>query len=174
MEHILIVDGYNVIGAWPELKRLANHSLEDARDRLIEMLADYQGFSGARVILVFDAHQVPGLGGTYNQYRLDIQYTKEKETADERIERLVTQLVSRRRQIHVATSDQTEQHVVFGKGALRKPARELLFELEENRKLLTARVDEQRQMSKKNLLIGGISSEMLHKLEQWRRGRPKS
>ncbi|GIQ70336.1 NYN domain-containing protein [Xylanibacillus composti] len=175
MEHILIVDGYNVIGAWPELKRLADTNLEDARDRLIEMLADYQGFSGARVILVFDAHQVPGLGGAYSQYRLDIQYTKEKETADERIERLVTQLINRRRQIHVATSDQTEQHVIFGKGALRKPARELLIELEENRKLVAARVDEQRQMSKKkNLLIGGVSTEMLQKLEQWRRGKPKS
>ena len=63
MSQILLVDGYNMIGAWSELRQLADDNLEDARDRLIELLANYQGFSGKRIILVFDAHQVPGAGG---------------------------------------------------------------------------------------------------------------
>lgn len=116
MEEVLIVDGYNMIGAWPELKALAETGLEEARDRLVAALADYQGFSGRKVILVFDAHQVPGAGATYRTFGLDIRYTKEKETADELIERLVGELESRRRRIYVATSDFVEQHVTFGRG----------------------------------------------------------
>lgn len=82
MEEILIVDGYNMIGAWPELMQLKDENLEEARDRLIELLADYSGFSGRRVILVFDAYKVPGLGASYQQHRLEIIYTKEKETRE--------------------------------------------------------------------------------------------
>ena len=91
MNQILLVDCYNMIGAWSELRQLADDNLEHARDRLVELLAEYQGFSGKRVILVFDAHQVPGSGGIYRQSRLEVIYTKEKETADECIERLVGQ-----------------------------------------------------------------------------------
>src|SRR5688572_15275595 len=88
-EVVLLVDGYNMIGAWPELERLKESGLEDARDRLLDMLAEYQGYSGTKVYVIFDAHRVPGLGKTYNQHKLTVIYTKEKETADECIERLV-------------------------------------------------------------------------------------
>lgn len=65
IQEILIVDGYNIIGAWPELQRLKELSLEEARDRLIDIMAEYQSFSGMKVIVVFDAYYVPGLGKKY-------------------------------------------------------------------------------------------------------------
>lgn len=169
MEEVLIVDGYNIIGAWPELVALKDDKLEEARDRLIEMLADYQGYSGKRVIVVFDAYKVPGLGASYQQHRLEIIYTKEKETADECIERLAKQLQRRRRQIVVATSDYTEQHVAFAQGALRMSARELKVEWESAQQEVRKRLD--RAKSKpSNALEGRLSGEIQDVLERWRRG----
>jgi hypothetical protein len=168
MEEVLIVDGYNMIGAWPELCRLKDDHFEEARDRLIEMLADYKGYSGRRVILVFDAYKVPGLGASFRQNSLEIIYTKEKETADECIERLVKDLQRRKRSIIVATSDFTEQHVAFGQGALRMSARELLIEIEESRSEVRKRL-EKRVKQPKNPLEGRLSEDMF---ERWRRGDP--
>src|SRR5690606_37583424 len=124
-DDVLLVDGYNMIGAWPEPERLKELDLEAARERLPAKLAEYQGCPGTRVYVIFDAHQVRGLGKTYRQHKLTVIYTREKETADECIERLVGELMKRGRHIYVATSDMIEQHVAFGKGALRVSAREL-------------------------------------------------
>jgi predicted RNA-binding protein with PIN domain len=169
MNEELIVDGYNIIGAWPELTELKDDKLEEARDRLIDMLADYQGYSGKRVIIVFDAYKVPGLGASYRQNRLEIIYTKEKETADECIERLVKDLLHRRRQIVVATSDYTEQHVAFAQGALRMSARELLIEWETAKGEVRKRL-ERAQRKPSNTLEGRLSDEIQDVLEKWRRG----
>lgn len=168
-QQVLIVDGYNMIGAWPELREKAQHSLEDARDRLIELLADYQGYSGLKVIIVFDAHQVPGLGVKYKQHRLDIRYTKAKETADECIERLVALLADRNTTIHVATSDYMEQSVIFGKGALRLSARELLIRVEESQRKINMRITDEK-IQKRNTFESTMSDELKDLLEQWRRG----
>jgi len=168
MKDYLIVDGYNIIGAWPELARLRDIRLEDARDRLIDILADYQAYSGLNVYLVFDAHQVPGVGGKYEQSRLQIVYTKEKETADELIERLVSDFTGRRRQVYVATSDMAEQHVIFGRGALRLPARELLTKVKESRKEVRRRLEEESKRGG-NTLDSKLSEEQREKLERWRR-----
>jgi predicted RNA-binding protein with PIN domain len=170
MDDYLIVDGYNMIGAWPELSKLANIELEEARDKLIQMLAEYQGYSGMSVILVFDAHQVPGLGGQYRQSRLDIRYTKAKETADECIERLVTELAHRRRNLYVATSDFVEQHVTFGKGALRLSARELLTDIKESRKKIQQQISEHK-LVKRNTFDSTLSNDLKSTLEKWRRGK---
>ncbi len=170
MGEYLIVDGYNIIGAWRELQKLSELHLEDARDRLIEMLANYQGFSGRKVILVFDAHQIPGLGAHYKQSRLDIRYTKAKETADECIERLVTELVHRRRTIYVATSDYVEQNVTFGKGALRISARELLIEIQKSHLDIQNKIKENKS-TKRNTFDGKLSRELKITLEKWRRGK---
>lgn len=169
MEEVLIVDGYNMIGAWPELKALAETGLEEARDRLVAALADYQGFSGRKVILVFDAHQVPGAGATYRTFGLDIRYTKEKETADELIERLVGELESRRRRIYVATSDFVEQHVTFGRGALRISARELLADMEANNREMEKEIEE-RNRKVRNTFGNKIPLELRGLFEKWRRG----
>jgi len=171
-DDILLVDGYNMIGAWPELERLKEIDLEDARDQLVSMLADYQGFTGLRVYVVFDAHQVPGIGKTYKQNRLTVLYTKEKETADECIERLCSELSSRRQNIYVATSDLVEQHVAFGQGALRMSARELLIEVNQSRKDIQQAL-RQETAKKRNSVDGIISSEILSKMEKLRRGENK-
>lgn len=167
---VLLVDGYNMIGAWKELSDLARTDLQDARDRLLVRLADYQGFSGKRVIVVFDAYRVPGLGKSFTESKVQIYFTKEKETADECIERLVGELSSRRRQIYVATSDMVEQHVIFGQGALRMSARELFIELEQNDKELGQKIKEEYQKkSTKNTIDSKLSPEMRKLFENWRR-----
>ncbi|MDF2724442.1 MAG: ribonuclease-like protein [Paenibacillus sp.] len=170
MKQVVIVDGYNIIGAWTELQKLKEHSLEEARDRLIELLADYQAYKGNKVYVVFDAYQVPGLGGTYNQRNIEVLYTKEKETADARIERLVADLRGRRVQIFVATSDSVEQHVTFGQGALRLPARELLFTIREIRKEIRNTIRE-TSVPAKNSVDSKLTDEQRDKFEKWRRGR---
>lgn len=170
MLEIVIVDGYNIIGAWPELRKLKDVKLDEARDRLIEMLADYQAYAGNVVYVVFDAHQVPGLGGRYEMSSVRILYTREKETADELIERLVAELAGRRKLVYVATSDMTEQHVVFGRGALRMPARELLLKVRESRKEVRERID-RTDAESRNTLGSNLSKEMLQLFEKWRRGK---
>ncbi|WP_211749507.1 NYN domain-containing protein [Paenibacillus sp. Marseille-Q4541] len=167
---VLLVDGYNMIGAWKDLSALARTDLQDARDRLLMRLADYQGFSGIRVIVVFDAYRVPGLGKSFTESKVQVYFTKEKETADECIERLVGDLSSRRRQIYVATSDMVEQHVIFGQGALRLSARELFIELEQNDKELGRKIkDEYQKKSTKNTIDSKLTPEMRKLFENWRR-----
>ncbi|KQY85762.1 RNA-binding protein [Paenibacillus sp. Root52] len=166
---VLLVDGYNMIGDWPELSKLAQSGLEEARNRLLSRLADYQAFSGRKVIVVFDAYLVPGLGKSFTQSKIQIYFTKEKETADECIERLVRELSMRRRQIYVATSDMVEQHVIFGQGALRVSARELLIEVEQNEKELQKRLEERQSQTTRNTLGGKLSPDVLKQFERWRR-----
>lgn len=166
---VLLVDGYNMIGAWPELSVLIQSGMQEARDRLLERLADHQAYSGRRVIVVFDAYRVPGLGKTYAQSKVQIYFTKEKETADECIERLVRELTSRRRDIYVATSDQVEQHVAFGQGALRVSARELLIEVEESEKEVQKRIALDQEKSLRNSVEAKLSPEMKRLFERWRR-----
>ncbi|MMZ61164.1 YacP-like NYN domain protein [compost metagenome] len=166
---VLLVDGYNMIGGWPELAALSKNDLEEARNRLLARLADYQAFSGRKVIVVFDAYRVPGLGKSFAQYKIDIYYTKEKETADECIERLVGELWHRRRQIYVATSDMVEQHVIFGQGALRISARELLTQVEQSEKEIQTKLTERSSNTARNTLDGKLSPEMRQMFERWRR-----
>jgi len=169
MEEILVVDGYNIIGDWPELKDLKNNGqLEEARDALLDWLSEYKAYSGKEVIVVFDAHQVPGVGKKYNQKRLTIYFTKENETADELIERLVKKLISRKRIVYVATSDYTEQRVIFGQGALRVSARELSIEKELIDKSIENKVVKQYKQNKSSILLS-LDEEKLKVFEKWRR-----
>lgn len=168
---VLLVDGYNMIGAWPELVAMSRISLQEARDYLLNQLADYQAYSGRRVIVVFDAYKVPGLGGAFAQNKIAVHFTKEKETADECIERFVHELTHRRRQIYVATSDSTEQHVAFGKGALRISARELLIELDQSKLDVTKYIERDRPMSQRNAMEGKMKEDIRSKLEEWRRSK---
>lgn len=165
---ILLVDGYNIIGAWKELRALKADKLIDARDRLIEMMAEYKAYSGWRVIVVFDAHLVPGIEHKKIQHAVEVIYTRKNETADERIEKLAASLPTRRDQVHVATSDLTEQWVIFAQGALRISARELEIEMEQVQTKITKNVktiQEKRPTSKIPL-----SAEVTEIFEKWRRG----
>lgn len=169
MEDILLVDGYNIIGAWPELRELRKKDFSLARDLLVEKMAEYQAFKGYRVIIIFDAHLVSGVGKKYKNHGLEIIYTKENETADERIEKLVKELKRVDLNIHVATSDFTEQSVIFGSGALRKSARELLVELEIAEKNITKAVEKTKKNKDSTKLK--LSKELTETFEKWRRGK---
>jgi predicted RNA-binding protein with PIN domain len=158
-----------VIGAWPHLRNLREQNLDLARDLLIDSIADYQGFTGIRCMIVFDAYNVPGLGRTDQLRKVDIFYTKEKETADERIERLVKQLTRRRRQVYVATSDFTEQSVTFGAGALRLSARELWIKIQETVREVSKQVDAQ-PLSQRNTFDNRMNSELRSLFDRWRKG----
>ncbi|WP_010095798.1 NYN domain-containing protein [Ornithinibacillus scapharcae] len=165
---VLIVDGYNIIGDWEELRRLKKKDMSQARDRLIELMAEYQAYSGARVIIVFDAYYVRGIESKLKQYRVEVIFTKEKETADECIERLVKKLKNVKTQVYVATSDYTEQRVTFGQGALRKSARELAIEFENVEREISSNVSEHQKAKPKTKIP--LNDDVLEKFEKWRRG----
>jgi predicted RNA-binding protein with PIN domain len=169
MEQILIVDGYNIIGAWPELQILKELDLEDARDMLIHELSEYQSFSGMKVYVVFDAYKVPGLGKKIFNHNLRIVFTKEKQTADELIERLVTKLTRRGTDVYVATSDLLEQHVIFGLKAYRIPANELKVMIEENKKNVKKQI-KQVNHPRRNSFDNYINKDLMEIFEKWRRG----
>ncbi|WML29445.1 NYN domain-containing protein [Neobacillus sp. OS1-32] len=165
---ILLVDGYNIIGAWPELKALKEHDLAAARDRLVERMAEYQAMSGYRVIVVFDAYYVPGTAKKYKNHKVEVIFTRENETADERIEKMAISLNNRKTQIHVATSDYTEQWAIFGQGALRISARELLHEMTSVEKGIKHQVKSIQEKKPGSKIP--ISDEMAEIFEKWRRG----
>jgi len=123
-EEFVLVDGYNILFAWDELKDIARDNLDAARHLLMNLLCNYQAYRGCAVILVFDAYRVPqGLGAVEKYHNLYIVYTKEAETADQYIERVTYELHGRRH-VRVATSDNLEQLIILGHGAVRVSARE--------------------------------------------------
>ena len=130
-ESCILVDGYNVIHAWPELKELMAVNVGSARDRLIREMSNYQGYVGGVLILVFDAYKVKGNPGSVEKLdNVYVVYTKEAETADQYIEKTVHDMASKYR-ITVATSDGLEQMIIWGDGALRMSSLGLLADLRE-------------------------------------------
>lgn len=166
---VLVVDGYNIIGDWTELKRLKDTDLEQARNRLIEKMAEYQAYTGYRVIIIFDAYYVSGTSSKLKEYKVEIIYTKESETADERIEKLVKELKNVVNQVYVATSDYAEQRTIFGRGALRKSARELYIEVIDMERAIEESI-KQHKKRKEHIKIP-LNDDVLEKFEKWRRGR---
>ncbi len=132
-QEYLLVDGYNIIFAWDELKALARDSLEGARHLLMDLLCNFQGYQKCVVILVFDAYKVKGNPGSVEHYRnIHVVYTKEAETADAYIERATYEIARANpdRRVRVATSDNLEQLIILGHGAIRVSAREFHEEVE--------------------------------------------
>ena len=129
----LLVDGYNIIFAWPDLQALAKTSLEDARKSLVDILSNYHGFHPCELILVFDAYRVHGGIGSQEEIQgIHLVYTKEAETADNYIEKTIRQIVRKKNsEIRVATSDALEQVIILGGGASRVSAREFRSEVEQ-------------------------------------------
>lgn len=121
----LLVDGYNIIFAWEELKAVSRESLEHARQCLMDILANYHGFHPCELILVFDAYKVAGnVGATEEYHGIHIVYTREAETADNYIEKTIYKIAKDHR-VRVATSDALEQMIILSSGALRVSAAEL-------------------------------------------------
>ena len=115
----LLVDGYNIIFAWDDLKKISEENLDAARAELVNMMCNYQGYAGCELILVFDAYKVKGKHREVERHsNINIVYTKESETADSYIER-VTHELSKKHRVRVATSDGQEQMIILGNGALR-------------------------------------------------------
>ena len=126
----LLVDGYNIIHAWDELKEMASTNLEAARRMLMDILCNYQGFKKCIVILVFDAYRVKGNPGSVEHWNnIHVVYTKEAETADTYIERATYDLAKNHR-VRVATSDNLEQLIILGHGAVRVSAKDFRAEIE--------------------------------------------
>ncbi len=129
-ENYLLVDAYNIIFAWDELKNLAKDNLSAARTKLIDILSDYQAYKKCKLIIVFDAYKVEGGIEQVIEYdNIHVVYTKEAETADMYIEK-VTKDIGSKHNVIVATSDYLEQMIIMGHGAMRLSARELKEEIE--------------------------------------------
>ncbi len=128
-EEFMIVDGYNIIFAWEELNDLAKRNIDSARDKLKDILSNYQGYRGGRMLLVFDAYKRKGNPGKSEQYHnIQVVYTRQDETADMYIEKKVHELRGKYK-VTVATSDGLEQLTVLSMGALRMSAKGLFEEI---------------------------------------------
>ena len=131
----ILVDGYNMIFSWPQLKEIARENMDAARSLLMQMMGDYQGYRECLLILVFDAYQVSEHVETlYKDQSIYVVYTKQAQTADMYIEKTTHEL-SNRYHVIVATSDGLEQLIVISQGAHRMSARELLKEVEATKKI---------------------------------------
>lgn len=168
MNVYLIVDGYNIINSWPELKSIQEDNLENAREKLIELLESYRAYKGIKVVVVFDAHLVKGSMEKHEYHGgLEVVYTKENETADSYIEKFANN-VGKMYNILVATSDWLEQQVVLGRGAARISARELHSEVLMAREIMRTRYRLTNSMQK-HTIENRIHRDILEKLEKMRR-----
>lgn len=144
-EEYLLVDGYNIIFAWEELKELADANIDAARGKLMDILCDYQGFKKCRLIVVFDAYKVKGNIGVVQKYHnIEVVYTKEAETADMYIEKAAHRIDKGEYRVTVATSDGLIQLIVWGQGCLLMSARELKAEIERARAQIREEYTERR------------------------------
>lgn len=169
---ILLVDGYNIIFAWEDLKELAKENLSGARGKLMDILCNFQGYRKNTVILVFDGYKVEGNPGEILKYHnIYVVYTKEAETADQYIEKTVHD-ISRHYRVRVATSDAMEQMIILGAGAMRISAKELREEL-----ILTGREMKEVHMlqTKKTgtYLFDSLSEELAELMSEVRLGKRK-
>ncbi|MFG6327348.1 MAG: TetM/TetW/TetO/TetS family tetracycline resistance ribosomal protection protein [Lachnospiraceae bacterium] len=129
-EEYLLVDGYNIIFAWEELRELSKVNMDSARVSLLEIMCNYQGFTGVQLIVVFDAYKVQGNKGSVEKYKnIYAVYTREAETADQYIEKTVHN-IGKKHRVTVATSDRLEQMIILGDGAVRLSAAGLKDEVE--------------------------------------------
>lgn len=166
----LLVDGYNIIFAWEELNELAKASIDAARNKLMDILSNYQGFSGCTLILVFDAYKVKGNQGEVQKYHnIYVVYTKEAETADQYIEK-TTHEIGRKYKVTVATSDALEQVIVMGQGAYRISARDFYEEVERTEKQIRE-INERERGEKRNYLLDYAKEEDAREMEKVRLGK---
>lgn len=168
MKPLLVVDGYNVIGAW-ELAAKKGWSFEECREQLTVRLEEYAAFHGCEVILVFDGTRSERLLRSHEtRGAVEVVFTRHGEIADQYIERLCDGQ-PRYREVRVATSDNVEQTVILGRGATRLPSRELL------REMAQAHAAQRDQISrlpaaKSNMLISRLPKPQRDALEKMRRG----
>ena len=171
-EEYLLVDGYNIIFSWEELKELSERDIGAARGKLADILSNYQGFRKCTLILVYDAYKVEGNPGEVMKYHnIYIVYTKEAETADQYIEKTVRR-IAKNADVTVATSDGLEQVIIMGQGAQRMSAPGLKEEVELALKELRGE-HLGRQVNLKNYLLDYLDEETAKQMEEIRLGKEK-
>ncbi|EHL15902.1 hypothetical protein HMPREF9630_01459 [Peptoanaerobacter stomatis] len=170
LKKILIVDGYNVINAWEDLKKLSEENLEYAREKLNYVISEYAQFKGYKTIIVYDAYKVKDSVTRYEKIKnLEIVFTKEKETADTYIERYITELGPKKfLDITVATDDIAEQQVVSGKGGNRISTRQLYIEVNNAQVKIQEKI-QKTVKNKRNTLDDFLDKEMIEKLNDMRK-----
>ncbi|GAB6178922.1 NYN domain-containing protein [Desulfotomaculum defluvii] len=167
MREFSLVDGYNVIYAWPEFEKMLENGLDHCRDQLINSLANFAGYEGSSVTVVFAAHLVKS-GVEHHEivHGIEVYYTMEGETADSLIERIVGDL-GKQGNVYVVTSDWDEQKIIFGRGAYRVTPKEFRSQVK--------KVNKQRQekFNKVNptegYLADKLPADIRLMLEKWRR-----
>lgn len=167
MEEYLVVDGYNVLHSWKELEKLMQINLSHARDKLIDVLVEYRAMTEQKVIVVFDAHMVLGNQEHLEKInKIEVIYSKEGETADSVIEKLISSLI-KKGSVFVVTSDGDEQFAIFGQGAYRITPQELLNRIKqlkkENESKLSTSFPSDRYLGNR------LEGELLKIFEKWRR-----
>lgn len=166
----LLVDGYNIIFAWDNLKKIAENSLEDARDKLVSILSNYQGAKGIELIIVFDAHLLKGNSGSKEKIgKVHIVYTKEAETADTYIE-LITHSLAKDYKVRVATSDRLEQIIIMGNGAYRVSSMELRADVKATAKKVQKKIQEMKPV-KNNMLFDNLDPKTAKWFEEMRQNK---
>lgn len=166
----LLVDGYNIIFAWDNLRKIADKSLEDARDKLIAILSNYQGTKGIELIIVFDAHLLKGNTGSKEKIgKTYVIYTKEAETADTYIE-LISHNLAKDYIVKVATSDRLEQLIILGNGAYRVTAMELKADVRECAQKVKRKIQEIKPV-KNNMLFDNLDPKTAKWFEEMRQNK---
>ena len=166
----LLVDGYNIIFAWEDLNELAKVNIEGARNKLMDILCDYQGYKKCTLILVFDAYKVEGGQGSVQKYHnIHVVYTKEAETADQYIEKTVHE-IGKKYHVTVATSDALEQVIILGQGADRLSARNLREEIQRMKEEIREDYIEKQKKSG-TYLFDHLPEELSDLMEDVRLGR---
>lgn len=171
-ETYLLVDGYNIIFAWEDLSALAEVNIESARDKLMDILCNYQGYKQCTLILVFDAYKVEGNPGeVLKHHNIYVVYTKEAETADQYIEKTVRR-IGRGYDVTVATSDALEQVIILGQGAQRMSADGLKEEIELMQNEIRSEYLNKPENAR-NYLFDHMSEELVNEMENVRLGKKR-
>ena len=169
-ESYLLVDGYNIIFSWDELRDLSEVNITSARNALMDILCNYQGIKKDTLILVFDAYKVEGNPGqVFKYHNIYVVYTKEAETADQYIEKTVHRM-NRKYQVTVATSDALEQVIILGQGAQRLSAQGLKDEVEQTCQEIRQILEERRE-NDRNYLLNALPKDMVDLVEDVRLGK---
>ncbi|MCI5839811.1 MAG: NYN domain-containing protein [Peptoniphilaceae bacterium] len=162
-KNILLVDGYNVINSWKELVKLKNHSFEDAREKLIEEMAEFSSLSAEEVTIVFDAYKSDYTKEVIERkLNVNIVFTKKFQTADSFIEREVDKL-ARKENVRVCSDDSQIQSLSLDRGATRLTASELKNELFNRRMNIKRKKRENQELFLKNF---PMSKENIKKLDE--------
>lgn len=171
-DEYLLVDGYNILHAWEEMRELMKVTIDGARNSLLDILCNYQGYKRCRLIVVFDAYKVSGgVGSAQDYHNIHVVYTREAETADQYIEKFAHEM-GRKYRVTVATSDGLEQMIIRGQGCILMSANDL----KEDIMRVGRQIEEERgNLPKpgKNYLFANVEDELAEYLEAVRLGKIK-